>query len=192
MLYANEKLEERPLDDVSPAVLERAARVRLILLDVDGVLTDGSLHLASGGAEGRSFYVRDGLAIRLGQRAGLTFGIVSGRGSPVVDERAAELGITEVHQREHDKDRRLLEIGERLGVAASAVCFVGDDLIDVPAMRLAGLAAAPADAAGEAIESAHYVTRCAGGRGAVREVIELVLRASSKWDEVTASFRPEL
>jgi 3-deoxy-D-manno-octulosonate 8-phosphate phosphatase (KDO 8-P phosphatase) len=184
--------KEGRLSDVDATTRDRAARVRLILLDVDGVLTDGSIHLAPGGADGRSFYVRDGLAIRLGQRAGLTFGIVSGRATPVVDERAAELDITEVHQREHDKAGRLREIGERLGVPASAVCFIGDDLIDVPAMRGAGFAAAPADASAEAIESAHYVTRCAGGRGAVREVIELVLRASGKWDEVTASFRPKL
>jgi 3-deoxy-D-manno-octulosonate 8-phosphate phosphatase (KDO 8-P phosphatase) len=169
---------------VDAAVLERAARVRLVLLDVDGVLTDGSIHMTSGGEESRRFFVRDGLGIRMAQEAGIEFGIVSGRESEVVARRAAELSIRELHQRVHRKAERVREIVERLSIPAEQLCFVGDDLIDVPAMRLAGFAAAPADAAPETRAAAHYVARSGGGRGAVREVLDLVLRASGRWDEV--------
>jgi 3-deoxy-D-manno-octulosonate 8-phosphate phosphatase (KDO 8-P phosphatase) len=172
------------LTQLDPDTTRRAAEVKLILLDVDGVLTDGRIHLTSNGEEGRSFDVRDGMGIRLGQLAGLEFGILSGRESTVVQRRADELRITELHQRVRHKADRFREVVERLGIPADAVCFVGDDIIDVPAMRLAGFAAAPADAAPEAREIAHYVTGCAGGRGAVREVVDLVLRAGGKWDGV--------
>jgi 3-deoxy-D-manno-octulosonate 8-phosphate phosphatase (KDO 8-P phosphatase) len=172
------------LPELNSETLERAGRVRLILLDVDGVLTDGRIHMSSNGDEGRSFFVRDGLGIRMGQVAGLEFGILSGRESEVVARRAAELRITELHQRVHYKADCFREVVERLGIPADAVCFVGDDLIDVPAMRLAGFAVAPADAAPETLEAAHYVTQCEGGRGAVREVVDLVLRASGKWEAV--------
>ena len=156
--------------------------IRLILLDVDGVLTDGRIQMSSNGEESRSFYVRDGLGIRMGQQAGLTFGIVSGRESRVVTQRASELAIVEVHQHVLDKAERFREIVRRLDIPAETVGFIGDDLIDVPAMRLAGFAAAPADAALETREAAHYVTEREGGRGAVREVVDLVLRASGMWD----------
>jgi 3-deoxy-D-manno-octulosonate 8-phosphate phosphatase (KDO 8-P phosphatase) len=170
--------------ELSAETLERAGRVRLILLDVDGVLTDGRIHMTSDGSEGRSFYVRDGLGIRLAQMAGLEFGILSGRESGVVVQRAAELRITEVHQRVLQKAERFREIVERRAIPPEEVCFIGDDLIDVPAMRLAGFAAAPADAAPETREAAHYVTEADGGRGAVREVVDLVLRASGMWEGV--------
>jgi len=172
------------LEQIDAAMLQRAARVRLVLLDVDGVLTDGSIHMTSGGEESRCFFVRDGLGIRMGQEAGLQFGIVSGRGSAVVARRAEELRIHELHQRVHRKAERVREIVERLSVPVEQLCFIGDDLIDVPAMRLAGFAAAPADAAPETRQAAHYVAERAGGRGAVREVLDLVLKASGKWDEV--------
>jgi 3-deoxy-D-manno-octulosonate 8-phosphate phosphatase (KDO 8-P phosphatase) len=176
------------LNEVDPEIRERAARIRLILLDVDGVLTDGRIHIDSNGGESRSFFVRDGLGIRIGQDCGLVFGIISGRESSVVTSRAAELGIGEVHQRVLDKAGRLSEICERLAVAPEAVCFVGDDLIDLPAMRLAGLAVAPSDADASAREAAHFVTRSEGGRGAVRELIDLVLNASGKADQVMRRF----
>ena len=163
---------------------ERARRVRLVLLDVDGVLTDGRLLYYSDGSEGRAFFVRDGMAIRVGREAGLLFGIISGRQSEVVTRRAAELGIGEVHQGVYNKVERFEEIAERLALTAEAVCFVGDDLIDVPLMRRVGFAAAPADAAPEAREAAHFVATRGGGLGAVREVVEFVLRADGRWDEV--------
>lgn len=169
-------------------VLERASRVQMVLLDVDGVLTDGLLHLGADGFDGRSFHVRDGHGIRMGQRAGLLFGLLSGRESRVVAERAAELYITEVHQGVYDKGERYREIAERLKLADTAVCYVGDDIVDLPVLRQVGLAVAPADGAVEAREAAHYVTNCSGGRGAVREVVDLVLRATDKMSKVTERY----
>jgi 3-deoxy-D-manno-octulosonate 8-phosphate phosphatase (KDO 8-P phosphatase) len=167
---------------------QSAARVRLVLLDVDGVLTDGRIHAGPDGDDGRSFHARDGLGVRLGQRGGLTFGIVSGRRSVAVTNRASELDIHEIHQGVMDKIACVDSILERLDVVRDAVCFIGDDLVDIPVMRRVGLAAAPSDAAPEAREAADFVTRSAGGRGAVREVVDLVLKASGKWQEVTKSF----
>jgi len=167
---------------------QRAAAIRLVLLDVDGVLTDGRIHAGPDGDEGRSFHARDGLGVRLGQRGGLTFGIVSGRSSAAVARRASELDIHEIHQGIVDKNACVDGILERLEVVRDAVCFIGDDLVDIPVMRRVGLAAAPSDAAPEAREAADFVTRAAGGRGAVREVVDLVLQASGKWREVTKSF----
>jgi len=175
---------------MSPAtdLQRRAARVRVVLLDVDGVLTDGRIHVGPDGDEGRSFHARDGLGVRLGQRGGLTFGIISGRSSVAVADRASELDIHEIHQGIVDKIACVDGILERLEVLRDAVCFIGDDLVDIPVMRRVGLAAAPSDAALEAQEAAHLVTRSAGGKGAVREVVDLVLQASGKWQEVTKSF----
>jgi len=167
---------------------QRAARVRVVLLDVDGVLTDGRIHAGPGGDDGRSFHARDGLGVRLGQQGGLTFGIVSGRRSVAVANRASELDIHEIHQGVVDKIACVDGILERLEVVRDAVCFIGDDLVDIPVMRRVGLAAAPSDAAPEAREAADFVTRSTGGRGAVREVVDLVLKASGKWQQVTKSF----
>jgi len=165
-------------------VVRRARQIRWILLDSDGVLTDGVIVITSDGKETRSFHVRDGMGIRLGQRAGLRFGIVSGRESAALGTRARELGIGELHQQVLDKSAKLSEILERHELDPGSVCFVGDDVNDVPAMRRVGLAAAPADATSAAVEAAHYVTRVAGGRGCVREVIDLVLRAQGRLDPV--------
>ena len=172
----------------SPEVMERAARVELVLLDVDGVLSDGRLYMDASGGEMKAFHARDGMGIRLGQRGGLLFGIVSGRKSKVVRDRAEELYITEVHERVADKGAKLDEILARVGVEPYQVCFVGDDLVDLPPMRRVGLAVAPADAAPEVRELAHHVTSRAGGHGCVRETIDLLLRARNKWDAVTSRF----
>lgn len=171
-----------------PEWTERAARVHLVLLDVDGVLTDGRIHVGAGGEDGRSFHSRDGVGVRLGQEAGLIFGIVSGRTSGAVSGRAAELDIREVHQGVRDKVACLEAIVARLAVADDAVCFVGDDLVDLPVMRRVGFSAAPSDAAPEVREAADVVTSSGGGRGAVREVVDLILRASGKWHDVTRRF----
>lgn len=176
------------MKEVSAEVRERAGRIRVVLLDVDGVLTDGRIHMGSRGEDGRSFHSRDGLGVRLGQQAGLTFGIISGRRSEVVTGRAAELDITEVHQGVRDKIACLDGILARLDVADEAVCYMGDDIVDVAVMRRVGLAAAPSDAAPEARDAADYVAASAGGRGAVREVVDVLLRASGKWKEVTKRY----
>lgn len=168
--------------------MRRAGGVRLVLLDVDGVLTDGCIHVGSNREDGRCFHSRDGLGVRLGQAAGLTFGIISGRSSRAVTHRAAELDIDEVHQGIRDKVACLEGIQERLGLSHESICFVGDDIVDVQVMRRVGFAAAPSDAARLAREAADLVTVAPGGRGAVREVVDLLLRASGKWEQVTNQF----
>jgi 3-deoxy-D-manno-octulosonate 8-phosphate phosphatase (KDO 8-P phosphatase) len=172
----------------SPEVLGRAGRIRMLLLDSDGVLTDGLLHMGPDGFDARSFHVRDGHGIRMGQQAGLTFGIVSGRTCRAVADRASELSIEELHQGVRDKLACVDDIVRRHELTREAVCFVGDDLVDVPVMRRVGLAAAPLDATAEARDVAHYVTKSGGGHGAVREVVDLVLRASGKWNRATDRF----
>ena len=171
-----------------PESVARAARIRLVLFDADGVLTDGAILVGAGGLDVRAFYVRDGLGILLGREAGLAFGIVSGRRSPAVAERAADLGIVEVHQGVPDKVACVLAIAARHDLALDAVCFVGDDLVDAPIMRRVGLGVAPQDATPEARAAAHYVTTASGGRGAAREEIDLVLHASGRWPAATRRF----
>jgi len=169
-------------------VVARARKVRIVLLDADGVLTDGRIVVTGDGDDARCFDVRDGHGIRMGQEAGLAFGVVSGRHSRALERRAGELGLDELHQGVLDKLGRVREILTRRGLAGEAACFVGDDLIDVPAMRACGLAVATADAVPEVREVAHFVTRRAGGRGAVREVVDLLLHASGSWERVTARY----
>jgi 3-deoxy-D-manno-octulosonate 8-phosphate phosphatase (KDO 8-P phosphatase) len=176
------------MGEPSQEARERASRVTLLLLDVDGVMTDGRLYLSPGGHESRAFHVRDGQGVRLGQRGGLIFGIVSGREARVVSERAAELYITEVHQGIRDKVECVEAMLSRLDLPLERVAFVGDDLADVAVMKKVGFAAAPSDAIPEARDVAHFVTDRPGGDGAVREVVDLVLRASGKWDQVVERF----
>jgi len=179
------------LNTPSAEVLDRARRIRLVLLDSDGVLTDGRIIVSSDGTESRSFDVKDGQGIRLGQSAGLAFGVISGRESRALTARANELGFEDVHQGVHDKLGLVREIIERRGLEPGEVCFVGDDLIDLPAMRYCGLSIAPADAVEQVREVAHHVTERPGGRGAVREAVDMLLRAGGRWDEVTARYFTE-
>jgi len=169
-------------------VLERARKVRIVLFDSDGVLTDGRIVVTGDGGEARCFDVKDGHGIRMGREAGLVLGVVSGRHSLALERRAAELGLDELHQGVTDKLGRLREILARRELTGEAACFVGDDLIDLPAMRACGLAAAPADAVPEVRQAAQFVTSRDGGRGAVREVIDLLLRASGDWERVVARY----
>jgi 3-deoxy-D-manno-octulosonate 8-phosphate phosphatase (KDO 8-P phosphatase) len=168
----------------SSEVERRAARVRLLLLDCDGVLTDGRITLVEDGDELKSFHTRDGHGIVLLHRAGLVTGIVSGRASRLVERRARELGIRYVRQGVQDKVEVFAALLIEAGVAADEVSYVGDDVVDVPLMRRAGFAVAVADATAETRAAAHYVTRLPGGFGAVREVCELILRAQGRWDEL--------
>ncbi len=164
------------------AVEERLARVRLVALDVDGVLTDGRIIVDHAGLESKEFYVRDGVAIALLERAGIATAILSGRTSAPVAHRALELRMTECVQGRPDKVAALDEILARLGIRREECAFMGDDVVDVPLLRSVGLAAAPADAHPEARAAAHLVTRAAGGRGCVRELGEAILRAKGVWD----------
>jgi 3-deoxy-D-manno-octulosonate 8-phosphate phosphatase (KDO 8-P phosphatase) len=158
-----------------------ASRVRLLILDVDGVLTDGSLTYSAAGEETRRFHVRDGLALVEAQRAGLAIAVISGRASPAVTRRLSELGVREIHQGVADKGQALAELVARLGVEAGEVAVMGDDLPDLPLMRQAGMALAPADAVAEVRRAAHWVSRRPGGAGAVREAVEMLLRARKAW-----------
>ena len=162
------------------AVLERARRVRLLVLDVDGVLTDGRLFVSASGEELKVFHVRDGSGLVAVQRAGLTVAIVSGRDSEAVNRRARELGIQHVIQGVADKAVALGILAERLGVRPEEIACVGDDTPDLPMLRLAGLAIAVADAHPALQPEVHWVTRAAGGHGAVREVCDLLLSASAR------------
>jgi 3-deoxy-D-manno-octulosonate 8-phosphate phosphatase (KDO 8-P phosphatase) len=156
---------------------ERARRIRLLVLDVDGVLTDGRLHYGPSGEELKVFHVRDGAGLVALQRAGVTVAIVSGRNSAAVDRRAAELGIRLVRQGAADKAHELETLASRLGTTREEMACVGDDTPDLPMMRRAALAIAVADAHADVIAAADWVTTRKGGRGAVREVCDLLLRA---------------
>ncbi len=163
----------------------RAAAIRLLVLDVDGVLTDGRITYTADGVEIKSFHVRDGSGIVFWQRMGGKSVIISGRTSKAVDVRAAELGITMVVQGSSDKRAALDRVLEATGLQAAEACAVGDDLPDLPVLRSCGLAAAVADACPEVRAAAHYVTQMRGGRGVVREIVELLLRAQGRWCELT-------
>jgi len=154
---------------------ELAARIRLLMLDVDGVLTDGGLYYLEEGGFAVRFDIKDGLGLARAVREGILVALVSGRDTPQARRRAEELGILEIHLGARDKVAVLEDILSRTGLGAEEACFVGDDLIDLPAMRRVGLPVAVADAVEEVREVAVHVTVRAGGRGAVREVVELLL-----------------
>lgn len=165
-------------------VQERAARVKLLLMDCDGVLTDGRITLVGEEDEEKSFHTRDGHGIVLLHRAGLKSGIISGRTSSLVVRRAGELGMAHVRQGTWDKIKDFDEVLAEAGLTAEETAFVGDDVTDIPLMRRSALAVAVADATEETRAHAHYVTRLPGGVGAVREVCELILKAQGRWREL--------
>jgi 3-deoxy-D-manno-octulosonate 8-phosphate phosphatase (KDO 8-P phosphatase) len=170
---------------------ERCAAVRLLVLDVDGVLTAGGIQYASDGVELKTFHVRDGSALKLWRDTGRRAAIISGRASRVVEVRAAELGIDPVVQGAGDKLAAFREVLARTGLRPEQVAFVGDDLPDLPVLRNSGLAVAVADACPEVRADAQYVTRAPGGGGAVREAVELVLRCQGEWQAAVRRLRGE-
>lgn len=162
-------------------VAARARRIRLLVLDVDGVLTDGTMVVAEGGDELKGFHARDGVALALARRAGLKTALVTGEKSPIAKIRGDKLGIDQVVLGARRKGDALDELLVGFELPAEAAAYVGDDLLDVPAMQRAGLAIAVADAVPEVKAVAHAVTRAPGGRGAVRECVELILKAQGAW-----------
>lgn len=174
------------------ALAERCRGLRLILSDVDGVMTDGTVLLLPDGREVKAFHIRDGLAIVLAHRAGLRTGLLSGRSSDVVARRAAELGMAVVRQGARDKGAALREILAEQGLKAREVAYVGDDVNDLPVMAEVGLTAAPADASLEVRSQAYMVLDAAGGRGCLREFVEAILRARGDWDRAVASVANDL
>lgn len=155
----------------------------MLVLDCDGVLTDGQILLLPGGEETKLFDVRDGHGIVMARRAGLRIAIISGRESFAVRARAQELGISRLYEKAWDKLEAYRALLAEEGLSDEAICYMGDDVTDVPLLRRAGLALAVADAAAEAKQFAHFVTERGGGRGAVREAIELILKAQGRWEE---------
>jgi 3-deoxy-D-manno-octulosonate 8-phosphate phosphatase (KDO 8-P phosphatase) len=176
-----------PIHPQAVSVRARASRIRLVLFDVDGVLTDGKIMLHADGTESKQFDIKDGSAIVWAQRSGLTVGFLSARTSAATAQRAAQLGITRVHQ---GVSRKIDAYGELLvacGLSDSAVAYMGDDLLDLPVLERVGLAAAPADAAYEVKARVHWVSPAKGGEGAARQLIEIILRAQGHWDPLLAS-----
>ena len=175
------------MDDLS-SIERRASRIKLLLMDCDGVLTDGRLWLTEEGDDQKSFNTKDGLGLSLLHRAGLQSGIISGRTSRAVTRRAQELGIEFVRQGDPDKIKAFEQVLQQAAVDENEVAFIGDDLNDIPLMQRSELAVAVADAVEETRSVAHYVTQAAGGRGAVREVIELILKAQGHWSDLVEGY----
>ncbi len=170
-------------DHGTPESVEaRASRVRLLLFDVDGVLTDGTILLHPDGSESKRFDIRDGTGIVMAHKAGLMTGLLSARQATATSLRATQLGIRIVAQGVTSKLDTYRRIMTEHGLADREIAFMGDDMLDLPVLGAVGLAAAPADAASEVRAFVHWISRAPGGRGAVREFVELVLRAQNRWD----------
>ena len=167
---------------------ERCQPIELILSDVDGVLTDGHIVLDNQGIETKKFHVRDGMGIRLWQKAGYRFGLVTARSSHIVKVRAGELALEPVRQGVTDKLAAVKQILDDLGLRPEQVCYLGDDLPDLPVIRNVGFGVAVADACEEVRREAHYTTAAIGGSGAARETIELILKTQRRWEDVIQTY----
>jgi 3-deoxy-D-manno-octulosonate 8-phosphate phosphatase (KDO 8-P phosphatase) len=174
-----------------PSLQERCAAVELLVVDVDGVLTEGGIVHGSAGLELKRFHVRDGFGLKCWQLAGKRTAVITGRSSPVVEVRAKEVGIDAVVQGAADKLPAYRRLLADMGVYPQQACCVGDDLPDLPLLRNCGLAVAVADAVAEVRAAAHYVTRNPGGRAAVRETVELILRCQGVWQRLADRLRGE-
>ncbi len=169
-------------------VEERCLPIEMILSDVDGVLTDGAISFDNDGVEIKTFNVRDGMGITLWQQAGFRFGILTSRNSHIVQVRAAELGIETVRQGFKLKLPVAQELAQTLNLNLDQICYIGDDLSDIAVIKAVGLGVAVADAAEEVQGAADHVTKTVGGRGAVRELIETVLKAKHRWQDIVSRF----
>ena len=167
-----------------------AKKIKLVCLDVDGVLTDGSIIISGQGELFKQFYVRDGLGIKFLQDCGIQVAICTGRQSDIVIERAKELGITLLMQGQKDKREGLAEICRQAGVSPEETAYMGDDIPDLECMREVGIPVCPADAAAEVIEASRYVSEFRGGEGAVRDIVEQVLRARGDWAKNSEGVTP--
>jgi 3-deoxy-D-manno-octulosonate 8-phosphate phosphatase (KDO 8-P phosphatase) len=168
--------------------IQRAARVKVMIFDVDGVLTDGSLTYGPDGEVTKTFFVLDGLGIQLLQKTGVQTAIISARSSPIVVRRAADLGITHVHQGQHDKRLAFATLLADTGFTAEECGYIGDDVIDLPLFTRVGFAVTVPSGHPEVQHRAHYVTTNPGGRGAVREVCDMVMRAQGTYEQALAPY----
>ncbi len=166
----------------------RAAKIKLILFDVDGVLTDGKILLHADGTESKQFDIKDGTGMVWAQRAGLTVGLLSARTSAATGQRAAQLGITLVHQGVANKLESYDQIVDSLLIDDEQVAYMGDDVLDLPVLGRVGLATAPADAVEEVRNRVHWVSAANGGHGAARDLIEVILRAQDRWNALLAEY----
>ena len=170
---------------------KQASRIRLILFDVDGVLTDGKLLLHADGTESKQFDIKDGSGIVWASRLGLTVGFLSARTSASTAQRASQLGVTLVHQGVASKLETFDQIVDELLLENEQVAYMGDDVLDLPVLMRAGLATAPADAVPDVRDRVHWVSRARGGEGAARELIEFILKAQDKWDGLVDAYLAE-
>jgi 3-deoxy-D-manno-octulosonate 8-phosphate phosphatase (KDO 8-P phosphatase) len=167
----------------------KVLRIRLLLFDVDGVLTDGKVQIHGDGTESKQFDIKDGISMVWAQRAGLTVGLLSARSSASTAQRAEQLGIQLMHQGVVSKIETYQQIVEKAGVDDAEVAYMGDDIVDLAVLERVGLSTAPADAVEEVRSRVHWVSRENGGAGAARELIETILRAQGSWDGIVASYR---
>jgi 3-deoxy-D-manno-octulosonate 8-phosphate phosphatase (KDO 8-P phosphatase) len=170
------------------AAQNKAAQVRLMIFDVDGILTDGSLHFGPEGEMMKTFNVLDGQGIKLLQQAGIATAIISARQSAIVSKRASDLGISHVMQGIHDKKSAFLTLTQDLGIAHQHCGFIGDDVIDLPILLRVGFAASVPNGHQEVQTRVDYITKASGGRGAAREVCDFVLKAQNKYEAALAPF----
>ena len=169
-------------------VLEKASRIRLVIFDVDGVLTDGCLYLGNSGEELKTFNIKDGLGIKLLMQSGVEVGVITGRSSTLVAQRMESLGVKYIYQGRHEKLPAYQELLAKLGLEPEQVAYVGDDLIDLPLMRRTGFAVAVQDAHSLVKQHAHWQTLAVGGRGAVREVCELLMKSQGTLDKAYQAY----
>ena len=171
---------------------KKAARIRLVALDMDGTLTDGSINISAGGELFKRFNAKDGLGITTARRHGLRISVITGRRGPIVQRRAEELGIGEdVMSGISAKKQALQALAEKYHLSMEEIAFMGDDLNDLPALLAAGLSAAPADAAEDVKKAAEYIAPHEGGHGAVRDLLELILKARGDWDAIVKEYTEE-
>lgn len=174
--------------EISADVIARAAKVRLLIFDVDGVLTDGSLYFGHDGREYKVFHSRDGLGMKMLRDCGVEIGVITARSSQAVAHRAANLGLEHVYQGHLEKSVAYAHLVAKLGLRHDEVSYVGDDVVDLPVMIQVGLAIAVADAHAEVIARAHWRTSHPGGRGAARDACELIMKARGAWDTAIAKY----
>jgi len=169
-------------------ILDKAARIKLLIFDVDGVLTDGSLFLGDDGQEYKAFNSRDGHGIKMLLKHDVEIGIITGRTSKVVEHRMSNLGITHIYQGKLDKLPAFYELAEKLGVSMEEIAYVGDDVVDLPVMRKVGLAIAVQDAHSLVLKHSHWQTASPGGRGAARDVCEMIMEARGVLESTLSSY----
>jgi 3-deoxy-D-manno-octulosonate 8-phosphate phosphatase (KDO 8-P phosphatase) len=173
---------------MSMTVKQRAKKIRMLILDIDGVMTDGRIIYDSRGNELKCFNVLDGMGLALLNQTGIKVALISAKGSPAVKRRAREIGAVEVKENSIDKLTAFRQILKRHDLSARDICFIGDDLLDLPLMKRAGLSVAVPGACPEVKRAARYLTKKEGGKGAVREVIEIILRAQNKWRKLVGKY----